>query len=58
MGMDPSVLKDQCSRTLAETNLRGFGERIVGKVRDNYVRDGVRTMVASAHQARFTDGIP
>jgi phosphoribosylaminoimidazole-succinocarboxamide synthase len=46
-GIDPIVLRDQCKRTLAGTDFAGLGRRIEGKVRDCYVADGRRTLVAS-----------
>ena len=47
MGVDPIVLRDQCKRTLGRTDFRELGQRIEGKVRDCYVADGRRTLVAS-----------
>ena len=47
MGIDPIVLRDQCQRTLENTDFAGLGRRIVGKVRDCYVTGGRRTLVAS-----------
>jgi phosphoribosylaminoimidazole-succinocarboxamide synthase len=47
MGIDIRLLKEQCQQTLAETDLRELGERIPGKVRENYVRGGRRTIVCS-----------
>lgn len=45
MGVDPQLLKNQCSRTLERTDLSGIGRRIEGKVRDNYV-EGDRRIIA------------
>ncbi len=53
MGIDLKFLEDQCRRTLRETDLQGFGTRIEGKVRDNYVKDGIRTIVASDRVSAF-----
>ena len=36
-----------------KTDLQGFGTRIEGKVRDNYVKDGIRTIVASDRVSAF-----
>jgi phosphoribosylaminoimidazole-succinocarboxamide synthase len=47
MGIDPIVLRDQCKRTLGRTDLHELGRLIEGKVRDCYVADGRRTLVAS-----------
>jgi len=44
MGIDPSVLRDQCDRTLVRTDLPALGRRIEGKVRDCYV-DGERRFI-------------
>ena len=38
MGTDPRLLREQCERTLARTDLPALGTKIEGKVRDNYVR--------------------
>ena len=53
MGIDPSLLRSQCSRTLERTDFPELGERIEGKVRDNYVRDGVRTILATDRISAF-----
>jgi phosphoribosylaminoimidazole-succinocarboxamide synthase len=47
MGIDPIVLRDQCTRTLGRTDFHELGTRIEGKVRDCYVSAGRRTLVAS-----------
>ena len=47
MGADPTLLRAQCNRTLERTDFSDLGERIEGKVRDNYVRAGVRTLVTT-----------
>jgi phosphoribosylaminoimidazole-succinocarboxamide synthase len=47
MGADPTLLREQCKRTLERTDFSDLGERIEGKVRDNYVRAGVRTLVTT-----------
>jgi phosphoribosylaminoimidazole-succinocarboxamide synthase len=47
MGVDIRLLQEQCRRTLQETDLPQLGKRIPGKVRENYVRDGRRTIVCS-----------
>jgi phosphoribosylaminoimidazole-succinocarboxamide synthase len=53
MGTDPRLLRDQCARTLDETNFSGLGERIEGKVRDNYVSGDRRTIVVSDRVSCF-----
>jgi phosphoribosylaminoimidazole-succinocarboxamide synthase len=47
MGIDPIVLRDQCRRTLSDTDFTGLGRKIEGKVRDCYVDGARRTLVAS-----------
>ncbi|MCP4005961.1 MAG: phosphoribosylaminoimidazolesuccinocarboxamide synthase [bacterium] len=46
-GVEFSLLQKQCGRTLEATDLPELGERTVGKVRDNYVKGDVRTIVVS-----------
>ncbi|MFQ5514202.1 MAG: phosphoribosylaminoimidazolesuccinocarboxamide synthase [Myxococcota bacterium] len=53
MGMDPALLRSQCLRTLERTELNGMGRRIEGKVRDCYVRDGLRTLVTTDRVSAF-----
>ncbi len=53
MGIDLALLKEQCSQTLERTGLEGLGRRVEGKVRDNYVKDGVRTIVATDRISAF-----
>ena len=55
MGIDPKLLKDQCTRTLERTSLRGIGERVEGKVRDNYVdaSSGRRTICVTDRVSCF-----
>jgi phosphoribosylaminoimidazole-succinocarboxamide synthase len=47
------VLRAQLTRTLDETDFHGLGARYVGKVRDNYSKDGVRTIVVSDRLSAF-----
>ncbi len=47
MGIDVSLLREQCSRTLEGTDFSGLGERSVGKVRDSYVKGDRRTIVVT-----------
>ena len=42
MPVDPELLKAQCGRTLARTELQGLGTRIEGKVREARGRAGER----------------
>lgn len=55
MTVDRNVLRDLCDHTLAATDFRGLGRRIVGKVRDSYVREGSkqRTLVVSDRVSCF-----
>ena len=49
MSIDRHDLHELCRQTLAETDFRGLGRRIVGKVRDSYVgaKPGERTIVVT-----------
>ena len=47
VGIDLNLLRDLCDKTLDRTELPALGERIEGKVRDSYVRDGRRTIIVS-----------
>ncbi len=47
MGIDMSLIQAQCKTTLGATDLPQLGERLSGKVRESYVRDGRRTIVVS-----------
>ena len=53
MGVDPVLLRSQCQRTIESTDLPELGERIRGKVRDSYVRDGRRTLIATDRISAF-----
>ncbi len=53
MGVDPVLLRNQCDRTVGETNFADLGERIPGKVRDCYVADGRRTIIATDRISAF-----
>jgi len=53
MTIDAALLRAQCERTLASTDLPGLGRRIQGKVRDCYVKDGRRTLVATDRVSAF-----
>jgi phosphoribosylaminoimidazole-succinocarboxamide synthase len=53
VGIDPTVLREQCSRTLERTDLPDLGRRIEGKVRDSYVADGRRVIVVSDRVSVF-----
>ena len=53
MGIDFALLRDQCERTLAETHFSGLGTRVAGKVRDNYVTDKHRYLVATDRVSCF-----
>jgi len=47
------VIKKQLSHTLGGTEFTDLGELYAGKVRDNYTKDGVRTLVASDRLSAF-----
>ena len=53
MGIDVTLLRDMCERTLVRTNLPGLGRRVEGKVRDNYVAGGRRTIVVTDRVSCF-----
>ena len=53
MGIDPTLLRDQCERTLVRTDLTGLGRREEGKVRDSYVGDKQRFIVVSDRVSCF-----
>jgi phosphoribosylaminoimidazole-succinocarboxamide synthase len=53
MGIDPTLLRDQCARTLERTDLPGLGTRIEGKVRDMYVSDERRFIVVTDRVSCF-----
>src|SRR5262245_15096431 len=47
------VLRKQLSHTLGGTELPELGDHYAGKVRDNYSKDGVRTLIASDRLSAF-----
>ncbi len=53
MGVDPVLRRDQCERTIGETNFEGLGKRIAGKVRDCYVDGDRRTIVTTDRISAF-----
>jgi len=53
MGTDPRLLRDQCGRTLKQTDLQGIGRREEGKVRDNYIQGDRRTIVVTDRVSCF-----
>jgi phosphoribosylaminoimidazole-succinocarboxamide synthase len=53
VGTDVTLLRDMCERTLVRTNFPGLGRRVEGKVRDNYVADGRRTIVVTDRVSCF-----
>jgi phosphoribosylaminoimidazole-succinocarboxamide synthase len=53
LGIDITLLRDACATTLAETDFPELGTKISGKVRDSYVKDGVRTLVATDRVSAF-----
>lgn len=61
MGLDPGLIREQCRRTLAATDLSELGEPRPGKVRDSYVRAGERILVTTDRVSCFdvvVDTIP
>ena len=53
MGTDPTLLRDQCGRTLERTDLRGLGRRVEGKVRDMYLAGERRFIVVTDRVSCF-----
>ena len=53
MGVDLRLIHEQRRRTLERSDFSGLGERIQGKVRDSYVRDGRRIMIATDRLSCF-----
>ena len=53
MGIDVTLLRDLCEKTLEGTDFPNLGQRIVGKVRDSYVRDSQRTIIVSDRVSAF-----
>jgi phosphoribosylaminoimidazole-succinocarboxamide synthase len=53
MGIDRRDLQALCNQTLRETDFRGLGERVVGKVRDSYLGPGRRTLVVTDRVSCF-----
>jgi phosphoribosylaminoimidazole-succinocarboxamide synthase len=53
VGIDFGLLRDQCERTLAETQFSSLGTRVAGKVRDNYIDGEHRYLVASDRVSCF-----
>ena len=53
VGIDPTLLRDQCERTLASTDFTGLGRRIEGKVRDSYVAGKRRFIVVTDRVSCF-----
>jgi phosphoribosylaminoimidazole-succinocarboxamide synthase len=51
--IDEQILRAQLDKTLGSTNLPELGEKYEGKVRDSYVRDGRRTLVATDRLSAF-----
>jgi phosphoribosylaminoimidazole-succinocarboxamide synthase len=53
MGIDSGLLERQCQLTIQHTSFPELGRRIEGKVRDSYIRDGRRTLVATDRISAF-----
>jgi len=53
MGIDPQLLRELCARTLERTDLPALGRKEEGKVRDSYVREGLRTIVVTDRVSCF-----
>src|SRR5262249_16933387 len=50
---EEAVIRAQLDKTLDGTNLPELGEKYEGKVRDSYVRDGRRTLIATDRISAF-----
>ncbi len=53
MGIDFGLLREQCERTLGETNFASLGRLEAGKVRDNYIAGEYRYLVATDRVSCF-----
>ncbi len=53
MPVSPEVLLAQCAQTVDSTDFPTLGTRIQGKVRDSYVKDGRRTIIATDRISAF-----
>jgi phosphoribosylaminoimidazole-succinocarboxamide synthase len=53
MGIDMTLLRDLCARTLDETDLPELGDRHEGKVRDSYVKGDRRFIVVTDRVSAF-----
>jgi phosphoribosylaminoimidazole-succinocarboxamide synthase len=53
VAVDPSLLEELCSKTLAEPDFDGLGEHHPGKVRDSYVKGDRRTIIVSDRVSCF-----
>jgi phosphoribosylaminoimidazole-succinocarboxamide synthase len=53
MGTDPTLLRDQCERTLVRTDFTGLGTRVEGKVRDMYLADERRFVIVTDRVSCF-----
>ena len=51
--IDEAVIRAQLNKTLDSTNFPELGEKYEGKVRDSYVRDGKRTLIATDRISAF-----
>jgi len=47
------AIKNQLDKTLKETNLTSLGKLYRGKVRDNYIKDDVRIIIATDRLSAF-----
>jgi len=53
VGIDLTLLRDQCERTLERTDFPSLGTREEGKVRDSYIRDKQRFIVVTDRVSCF-----
>ncbi|MDH3212307.1 MAG: phosphoribosylaminoimidazolesuccinocarboxamide synthase [Myxococcales bacterium] len=53
MGIDPTLLRDQCETTLERSDLTELGTREEGKVRDSYIADKRRFIVVTDRVSCF-----
>ena len=47
------AIKNQLASTITKTNFEGLGDKYEGKVRDSYIRDGIRYLITSDRLSCF-----
>ena len=58
MAVATAVLEEGLSKTLDGSSFESLGERYEGKVRDNYTRDGRRTIIVTDRISAFDWVLP